>query len=138
MNAPLQAPRVIIGAAPQSRQRLRAILPGWDLRFVDTAAQLLGELADGRCDMLIVGVHFQQSTAIAAIERVLARDETIPVVCIRCRPFSTPLGQPTLDALRMASQALGARNFIDLLEYPDDEVGNACVRAMLERLVYVT
>ena len=114
------------------------MLADWDLRFVDTAAQLLRELGKGRCDMLIVGTHFQQSTAIAAIEHVLACDRTVPVVCMRCRPFTTPLGKPTLDALRIASRALGARSFIDLLDYADDEAGNARVRAMFERVLCVT
>ena len=35
----------------------------------------------------------------------------------------------------MALGELGAQNFIDLLEYPDDALGNARVRAMLERLL---
>jgi len=135
MDAPLHAPRVIVAVAPQSRQRIMAILRDWDLRFVDTEPELLRELAERRCDMLIVGAHFQQSNAIAAVERALARDETIPVVCIRGRRFATQLGRPTLDALGMASRALGARNFIDLLEYRDDALGNARVRALLERLL---
>ena len=122
MNAPLQAPRVIVAVSPPSRQRIRAILPDWELRFVDSEAQLQRELAERRCDMLIVGAHFEQSNAIAAVERAAARKESIPVVAIRGRPCTTPLG---------------ARNFIDLLEYRDDALGNARVRAMLERLLYV-
>jgi hypothetical protein len=35
----------------------------------------------------------------------------------------------------MASSELGAPHFIDLLQYPDDEKGNARVRAMLERVL---
>lgn len=134
MNAPLPPPRVIVAVAAEARERLRAILPRSELRFVDTEEELLRELA-AHCDMLIVGAHFQESTAIAAIEHVLARDETVPVVCIRGKPFDLPLGKPALEALGMASRALGARNFIDLLEYPDDEAGNARLRAMLGRLM---
>jgi hypothetical protein len=125
MNAPLPSPRVIVAVVVEARPRLRAILPGCELRFVDTEAELLRELAERRCDMLIVGAHFQESSAIAAIENVLAREETVPVVCIRGKPFAMALGKAALDALGMASRALGARNFIDLLEYPDDEAGNA-------------
>jgi len=134
MSAQPQASRVIVAATAESQPRLRAVLPECDLCFVDTERQLLRALARGRCDMLIVGTHFQDSSAVAAIERVLSVDETIPVVCIRARPFAT-LGQPAVDALRMATRALGASNFIDLLEYPDDERGNARVRRMLERLL---
>jgi hypothetical protein len=35
----------------------------------------------------------------------------------------------------MASSELGAQHFIDLLQYPDDENGDARVRAMLMRLL---
>jgi hypothetical protein len=135
MSAQLQASRVIVAATAESQPRIRAILPECDLCFVDTERELHRALARGRCDMLIVGAHFQESGAVAAIEQVLLRDETIPVVCIRARPFATPLGQPAVDALRIATRALGASNFIDLLEYPDDERGNARVRRMLERLL---
>lgn len=72
--------------------------------------------------------------AAAALERVRARDETFPVVCVRGLPFSR-LGERTLEASRVALGELGARDFIDLLEYPDDALGNARVRAMLERLL---
>ena len=135
MNAQPQASRVIVAATAEAQPRLRAVLPECDLCFVDTEGQLRHALARGRCDLLIVGAHFQESSAVAVIEQVLSRDETIPVVCIRVRPFATPLGQPALDALRIATRALGASNFIDLLEYPDDALGNARLRAMLERLL---
>lgn len=130
-------PRVIAAVDRAAWRRLRAILPECELRFVDTSAQLARELDAGPCDMLIVGAHFDESTAIGAIERVLARDEMFSVVCIRGRPFASALGGPSLEALRVASRALGAQNFIDLLEYPDDEAGNARIRAMLERLLAV-
>lgn len=126
---------MIVAVAAEARERLRAILSRSELRFVDTEEELLRALAEGRCDMLIVGAHFQESSAIAAMEHVFARDKTVPLVCIRGKPFDLPLGKPALDALGMASRALGASNFIDLLEYPDDEAGNARVRAMLERLI---
>ena len=135
MSAQPQASRVIVAATAESQPRIRMVLPECDLCFVDTERQLLRALARGRCDMLIVGAHFQESSAVVAIEQLLSRDEAIPVVCIRATPFATPLGQPAVDALRMATRALGASNFIDLLEYPDDERGNARVRRMLERLL---
>ena len=135
MSAQPQASRVIVAINAESRLRIRAVLPECDLCFVETEAQLLQALARRRCDMLIVGAHFQESSAVAAIEQVLSRDETIPVVCVRARAFATSLGQPAVDALRMATRALGASNFIDLLDYPDDDTGNARVRRMLERLL---
>jgi PleD family two-component response regulator len=136
MSAPPAAPRVIAAVSREAQRRIRAVLPPQcEVSFVEHGAQLLRALNETRCDMLIVGVHFDECTAVALLERVRARANTFPVVFIRGVPFSTRLGQPALAALRMASSALGVQNFIDLLEYPDDENGNARVRAMLERLL---
>jgi DNA-binding LacI/PurR family transcriptional regulator len=135
MTSPAAAPRVVAAVSPEVQRRIRGILPGCELHFVQTEEQLLRALDEARCDMLIVGSHFDESTAVAALERVLARGETFPVVCVRGMPFAARLGQPTVEALRIASSELGAQHFIDLLQYPDDENGNARVRAMLERLL---
>ena len=134
MTSPPVPSRVVVAVTHGLRQRIRAILPGCELLFVDTGEELLRKLDDGRCDMLILGTHFEESTALATLERVLARGENFPVVCVRARRLSK-LGRPSLDVLRMALSELGARNFIDLLDYPDDALGNARVRAMLERLM---
>jgi hypothetical protein len=128
------APRVMAAVSRRVQRRIRAILPGCELRFVQTAAQLARALDEERCDLLIIGTHFDASSAIAALERILARGQACPVVCVRGLPFRG-LGQPALNALRLALDGLGARNFIDLLEYPDNARGNARVRAMLERLL---
>ena len=135
MTSPPAAPRVVAAVSPDVQRRIRTILAGCELHFVQTGAQLLPALEAKRCDMLIVGSHFDESTAVAALEQVLARGESFPVVCIRGMPFALRLGQPTIEALRIASSELGAQHFIDLLQYPDDENGNTRVRAMLERLL---
>jgi DNA-binding LacI/PurR family transcriptional regulator len=135
MTSPAAAPRVVAAVSREVQRRIRAILPGCELHFVQTEEQLLRALNEARCDMLIVGSHFDESTAVAALERVLARGASFPVVCVRVMPFAARLGQPTVEALRMASSELGAQHFIDLLQYPDDENGNARVRALLQRLL---
>lgn len=134
MTPPPVAPRVVAAVRRDIQRRIRAILPDCELRFVHTATQLVRALDEARCDMLIVGLHFDESSAVAALERVLARGGSFPVACVRGAPFAR-LGRPTLEASRMALGELGAQNFIDLVEYPDDKDGNAHVRAMLERLL---
>lgn len=132
MDARTAASRIVAAVSPGVRERICAIAPRGELCFAHTAEALLRELDNG-CDMLILGLHFDESTMVAALQRVRARAEAFPVVCVRGRP--SRLGQRSLSALRMALNELGAQNFIDLLEYPDDEAGNARVRATLERLL---
>ena len=83
--------------------------------------------------MLIVGAHFDESSAVSALERVLSRPETFPVVCVR--GLRSIFGERSLAAFRMALSELGAQNFIDLVDYPDNDAGNGRVRAMLMRLI---
>lgn len=134
MTPPPGGPRVVAAVGRSLQRRMGAILPDCELRFVETGAELARALDETSCDLLIVGLQFDQSSAVPALQRVLAREATFAVVCMRGLPFSL-LGRPSLDASRLALSALGAHNFIDLLQYPDDALGNARVRAMLERLL---
>jgi hypothetical protein len=134
MTPPPGAPRVVAAVARSLQRRIRAILPDCELRFVRTSAELLRALEETPCDLLIIGLHFDQSSAMQALQRVLAREGTFPVVCVHGLPFSR-LGHPALQASRLALSELGAHNFIDLLQYPDDALGNARVSAMLEGLL---
>jgi hypothetical protein len=123
--------RLVAAVNPAVRRRIRKVAPKCELRFVENRDELLSEIE--HCDMLILGAHFEESTTVAALERVLARRDSLPVVCVR--GVRSRYGQRSLHALRMALNELGAPNFIDLLDYPDDETGNAQVRALIEHLL---
>jgi hypothetical protein len=128
------AARIVAAVTPDVQGRIRAILAGCELRFVDTGAQLAQALNEAPCDLVLVGLHFEESSALAALEQVFSREQDFPVVCVRGRPFRR-LKERSLHGLRMALSELGVRNFIDLLQYPDDPAGNAHLAADLERLV---
>jgi hypothetical protein len=123
MNSRHEPPRVVAAVTPEIRSRIRAVLPGCDLRFVHTGGELVRTLDEAPCDLLILGLQFDESSAAALVERVMSREETFPVVCVRGRPSAR------------RENAIGVHNFIDLLEYPNDALGNARVQAMLERLL---
>jgi hypothetical protein len=134
MTSPPAAPRIVAAVGRDVQRRIRAILPECELRFAHTGSQLVRLLDEAPCDMMIVEMHFDASTAVAALKCARSRDETFPVVCVRSVPFAK-LGWRALDALRMALGEPGAQHFIDLLQYADDAIGNARVRSMLERLM---
>src|SRR5687768_851319 len=134
MSLPRAAPRIVAAVTADVRPRIRAILPGCELRFVQTGSELVRALEEAQCTLMIVEVHFDDSSAVAALKCVLAREETFPVVCVRDVPGDKP-GYAMLNALRTALGAMVARKFIDLVEHRNDEVGNACVRAMLMQLL---
>lgn len=126
-------PRVLAAVPREAEPRILSVLPQCNVRFVHTGEQLLRALDEGPCHMVIVGMQFDESTAVAALERIFARDETFPVVCVR--GVRSRLGKPAVESARVALGELGAQNFIDLLEYPNDEAGNARVRSMLGALM---
>ena len=129
----MTSPRVVAAVSAGVRRRISAILQGCELRFVRAGSELVRALDEARCDLMIVEVHFNESSAAAALRCVLARDERFPVACVREVPSERP-GYAALGALRMAA-GVGAQAFIDLLDYPDDEAGNAGARAVLKGLL---
>lgn len=135
MNARPLRPRVVVAVSPPLQTRIRSILRGWELRFVETVAELGVALDEAPYDMVIVGLHFDESSAVAAVQQIFTRGAGVPVVCVRGVPF-TQLRERTLHGLRLALNELGAENFIDLLHYPNDAVGNARIEVMLERLAF--
>lgn len=134
MSLPRAAPRIVAAVTADVRPRIRALLPGCELRFVQTGSELVRALGEAQCTLMIVEVHFDESSAVAALKCVLAREETFPVVCVREVHGDKP-GYATLNALRVALGAVVAREFIDLVEHRDDELGNASVRAVFMRLL---
>ena len=137
MAAPQPATRrrALLAVSAAAHGRIARVLEDWDFESAENVGDLLLELEEGNRDLVIVGAHFDDSNAIAALREALSRPGRAPVVCVRGKPFSKGLGQATLDALRLAAEALGAEEFIDLDAFPDDPAGNARVRRMFERLL---
>lgn len=127
----LPAPRVVAAVSSCIRPRILAVLAGCELCFVSTGTELVRALHAAPCGLLMVEVHFDESAAAAALRCALACDASIPVVCVRDVPGAKP-AYAALNALRMAFGSVGARDFIELWEHPDDMAGNARVRARLE------
>jgi hypothetical protein len=126
--------RVLLAVARETRPRMSAVVRGWDARYVESAADFVRALAAEHHDLIIVGAHFDESNVIDALKQALSRAQRTPVVCLHGTGFTSALGAGTVQALRLASEALGAHSFLDLSRFPDDAQGNARLRAMIERL----
>ena len=105
MSLSRAAPRIVAAVNADVRPRIRAILPGCELRFVQTGSELVRALEEAQCTLMIVEVHFDDSSAVAALKCVLAREETFPVVCVRDVPGDKP-GYAMLMELLHPAQAL--------------------------------
>ena len=122
--------RVLVAVSPEARGRLAAVLRGYDVTWASDAR----DAVQYPNDLIVLGSHFAESTALQMLEHIQAASPHARLVCVRGRPFPG-LGAATMDAYRAACEALGAVRVIDLLAYPDDTVGNARVRALFDELL---
>ena len=125
--------RVLLAVSPEVRRRLGAALATFDVTQAVSAAELRTALATQHFDLIVVGTHFEECKALEVIEEVRRAAPHARIVCVRGVPFMR-VGKPAMDALRLACEALGAAQLVDLLDYPDDEAGNRAIRAVFEHL----
>ena len=114
------------------------ILAGWDITVAASLAEFSHASRCSHFDLVIVGCHFDGSRALDAVRTAMTKVPRVPLACVLAAPFSSALGEGTVAAFHAAAEELGVDCFIDVLQLPDDEAGNARVRAMLERLLFVT
>ena len=124
------AKTILVADRPDSDRRLAAILAGHELVFARTLAEALRALRGRRFDLVLVGVHFDESRMFDLMRGLT---EGTQVVCVRTQQFQSHA--ITLEGLEIAAKALGCALFLDLTWYADDETGNGAVRKLLEALL---
>jgi DNA-binding response OmpR family regulator len=126
--------KILVADVPQMDARYSAALGGWEIGFVRTMGEARQALAAGRYDLMAIGVYFDDSQMFDLV-RALRADRVhrrVPIVCVRGRPgFATV----TSRTLAVTVKALGADEFVDLLDCGDDEAASAALRAAVEGLV---
>jgi hypothetical protein len=131
-------PRVLMAVSERAAQRMLRVLSGWEVASAASLPQFVHALRCCEHDLVIVGCHFDGSRALEALKSATAHAPRVPLACVLAAPFSSHLGEGTVAAFHAAAEELGVDCFIDVLQFPDDEAGNARVHAMLERLLFVT
>lgn len=105
---------ILIADVPQAQRAIAECLPGRDLTFVNTLPEAKLALAGGDFDMVVVGVHFDDSQAFALLSHLRSRQRYayVPVVCVRALPHVMPreLNRVIEEAVKM----LGAAALIDI------------------------
>ncbi len=89
-------------------------LPGRELSFVHDLAEAKVALAGGDYDMVVVGMHFDESQAFALLAHLRTRQRYgyVPVVCVRI--MATLLPHEMFRAIEDAIKMLGAVAFIEI------------------------
>jgi CheY-like chemotaxis protein len=133
-GGPAMNKRILVADMPETDSRLTGILKGYLLAFVRTLDDAMRALKTQKHDLLLVGVHFDDSRMFDMLRRIRSdpRCKDLPVVCFRgFRRGSIAISSETLD---IVCRALNANAFVDLTSYADNEEGNRALRAAVDRL----
>jgi len=131
---PAKKPRVLLAARPVAREPFRQAL-GSDVEVVEaeTLEQAVAELsADEPPDLVCCTVYFDDSRMFDLVQYVREKFAHIPIVCARALPKD--LAKISMQALKIASDAMGAAAFIDLPTLTELH-GDAAARAQLRDLL---
>jgi CheY-like chemotaxis protein len=126
--------RILVADTPESDRRLSEVLKGHELAFARTLSEAQRALAQGKFDLIVIGVHFDDSRMFDLVRHVRGSGhDDPPVACVRCQRFVSPA--LSIENLEVAAKASACNVFLDLTKYPDDAHGNAEVRKLLEALL---
>ena len=127
--------RILVASAHAAYKRLFAILPGYDLRFVETLAEAQSALKADDFSLIMIGIYFEQSKMFELLRYIKSdrKYAEIPVVCFRGILMS---GTFDVKPFELRCKALGASAFFDLTAFTDDAFGNAALRSSLISLLY--
>ena len=123
---------MLVADVPEAHARLAAALNGAELRFVHTLGDALRALTEDDYELVLAGVHFDESRMFDLLRAVRSgsRNRQVPIVCIRTRRLAFATLTP--HALEVTIKALNGNAYVDLSGFADDESGNAAVRQLLE------
>ena len=108
--------KVLVADIPEADETIRECLPGHDLHFVRTLGQAMRELRHDGYQMIIIGMHFDESRMFELLRyaRSLPHHDDVPVICVQCAEMM--LSEAVLKNIEDAVKALGGTAFVDLRE----------------------
>src|SRR5947207_7536677 len=126
---------ILVAEGPDMDERLAAVLVGHDLTFTRTLEQALAFLARRDFDLVIVGVHFDESRMFDLLRHVRSggRNSHARVVCVLGHRFESPA--ISIEGLEIATRALAADAFVDLSRYSEGEQAEQALRQVIEPLL---
>jgi CheY-like chemotaxis protein len=126
--------RVLVAAHPAGIRRLEKVLAGRELMKVQTLDEARQALERQQFCCMILGIQFDESRMLKLLEHVRSEERLhTPVVCVI--GMKGRLSDAAIDAFDKAARALGAREVLDMTDFPDDDRGNGSLRQVIDRLM---
>ncbi len=130
--------RILVAEAPSAVERWRAILSGYDILVAETSKQALSLLENNHVDLIICGVHFDDSRALNLVTQIrkIKANEKTPVVIARLLP--SELSKMLKQSVNVLQNELGISRYIEIEEYDGRTNPESAMRADLEEFLPVT
>lgn len=105
---------MLVADVPEADAKIRECLPEHDLHFVRTLGQAMRELRVDGYQLIVIGMHFDDSRMFELLRyvRALPQRKDVPVICVQCQEVM--LSDAVLKNMEDAVKALGGDAFIDL------------------------
>ncbi|HZL89820.1 MAG TPA: hypothetical protein VFB96_15750 [Pirellulaceae bacterium] len=128
--------RILVACVRRAYTRLFAILSGYELTYVTSLADARVALQADDFDLILIGRYFDESRMFDLLQdvRADARFQFVPVACFRGIAADAQ-GKAGLEGVESACKNMGANAYFDLPAYPDDALGNAAVRQVVDGLL---
>jgi PleD family two-component response regulator len=126
--------KILVADGQDVDGRIGEILTPYELTFVRTIGEATRALERTGYDLVIIGVHFDESRMFDLLRQIRAdeRYQATPVVCVASQRFGTPV---SIESLEIATRALAANAFIDFARHGDHAAGNTAIRGVVQRFL---
>lgn len=128
--------RILTAVAPDTEERVRRILTGHELIFVNdlqTAEDALEKLE--RFKLIFVGARFDESRMFDLLDYIRKNIEHTKIPVVAAIVGVSTMHSSTVAGLAHATKVFGASVFINLNDFADNDKENARLRLVVEALV---
>jgi len=135
---PPPSSRILLAATPAESRRLERLLDGHELVVVQTRDEAIRRVTKEVFQMIVIGVHFDESQMFALLSEIRAHGKyrKVPILCVLDGGKRT-ISDVAIEGLDHAVKAMTANGFMDLNHFPDDEQGNTRVRRIIDYLILI-
>lgn len=127
--------RILTAVAPDTEERVRRILTGHELLFVNDLGAAKAALENDRVQLIFVGARFDESRMFDFLDYIRkdVEHKKIPIVAAVVAQMS--MSFETVRGLEYATKIFGASVFVNLNDFSDDETENTRIRIIVEALL---
>lgn len=130
----LPVAKILTAVAPDAEERVRRILTGHALRFVQDL-QAATAAVDDTIQLIFVGAHFDESRMFDLLDYIRKHAEHRRIPIVAAIVAKKRMSAETVRGLAYATKIFGATVFVNLNDFEDDEIENSRVRIIVEALL---